>query len=166
MIRRVLEEGRKLQNRVAKIRASNEIDGHSHRILSWNDLVNNRDYMTIRIDVERAYLEDKRLRDACLDMAGTLIAGSGGAIGDRESARLLAVRYLLDELPLLIDSPRIFGNATSAFLYHRAPDLMADLFDGRFTLKPSKFQGYFIVEDEMEAGPRSPPALTGARMAA
>jgi len=34
---------------------------------------------------------------------------------------------------------------------------MTDLFGGRFTLKPSEFQGYFVVEDDREASPAARP---------
>jgi cyclo(L-tyrosyl-L-tyrosyl) synthase len=156
VVRRVLEEGRKLRNRVAKIHARHAIDAGKHGILAWSDLAGNRDYLTIRIEVERAYLDDRRLRDSCLDMAGALVSGWEGQAAGHETARLLAVRYLLDELPLLIDSPRILGGRTSAFLYHRAPPLMTDLFSHRFTLRPSEFQGYFVMEDEVAHDPARP----------
>lgn len=156
-VRRALEEGRKLHNRVSKIRTNHAIDARKHKILSWNDLANNRDYLTIRIDVEHAYHEDEKLREACLDMADSFVSASEPSAARRESARRLAVRYLLDELPLLIDSPRIFACPASAFLYHRAPPLMADLFDGRFTLKPATSQGYFIVTDRQHDPLQAPP---------
>lgn len=149
-VRRARKEGRKLHNKIVRIHAEEGIDSDAHRLLTWDDLVRNDDYLQLRVDVDRAFCTDACFRQACLTMADTLLDPEITDEDDRRAACFLAARYLLDELPLLIDLPSIIKSDSSVFLYHRAPALLKQLFEGRFTLKPSDRQGYFILSDASE----------------
>jgi cyclo(L-tyrosyl-L-tyrosyl) synthase len=52
------------------------------------------------------------------------------------------VRYLLAELPLFLDTPRIAGVQASVFCYHEVPDFLNDVFHRLLALTPASGQGF------------------------
>jgi cyclo(L-tyrosyl-L-tyrosyl) synthase len=144
-VRRARKEGKKLRNKVTRIIAEVAPDsGDRLHLLAWDDLMRNDEYLTLRVEVELAFCTDPVFRDACLAMAGTLLDGDDARSA---AAAMLGVRYLLDELPLFIDSSRIVGSESSVFLYHQAPALFRDLFANRFSLRPADRQGFTILTE-------------------
>jgi cyclo(L-tyrosyl-L-tyrosyl) synthase len=73
-----------------------------------------------------------------------------------EPDRLLAVNYLMAELPLILFGPELFGVQSSTFIYHRSLRLFERLFSGAFSIAPVPGQ-HFVVAHELpeRVGPPS-----------
>ncbi|MFE0025993.1 tRNA-dependent cyclodipeptide synthase [Amycolatopsis sp. NPDC059021] len=97
--------------------AAGDSKPHS-RVHTWTTLAARRPYRLSRERTKRAYAEDPVVRTACREIARLAVRTNTGT--DPADSQLdVAVHYPLAELPLIIDSPAIFGVRSSVFLYHR-----------------------------------------------
>jgi tRNA-dependent cyclodipeptide synthase len=59
-----------------------------------------------------------------------------------------AVRYLLTEIPLFLDTAGIVSQEASVFCYHQRVQFLDDLFKRKLPIQPSIGQGFVIVEPD------------------
>lgn len=141
-VHRARKEGKKLRNRVNRI-----IESHGNAeavglVLDWADLSRNDRYLALCIEAEAAFHSDPQFRDACIGLTEKIlpmIPGADAAIGP---IRMLAVRYVLQEIPFLIDTAGIVGQRNSVLCYHRYEDFHEKIFTGKFKIRPNANQGY------------------------
>lgn len=142
--RAVKKMNRQLQYLRNKImRAAN---GTTPAVLGCAELAARPLYVRRHAELQQRFEADDTFRRACLDTTRWVLAASPEEdIGER--AALLGVRYLLAELPLLLHAPEVTGRATVAFVYHQCPQLIADLYRGRFGDVVSPGQGFVEITD-------------------
>lgn len=116
------------------------------RVLNWSTLFASPDYRARLAEVHRAYRQDPAFRRACQDASGWVLGNRlpTGCRPDPVQTRH-AVRYLLAELPLLLDTPAIAGVPASLFCYHQAPPFIRDLYRHRLSLRPAPGQGFAVI---------------------
>ncbi|MFH8789248.1 tRNA-dependent cyclodipeptide synthase [Streptomyces roseoverticillatus] len=126
-------------------------------------------YLQLRRTAERTYHRDPGIRAACLDVARAAVAGVQGRIMaqpqsverpelSEERPRMsvarpqlseerldIAVRYAWSELPFMLDSPGIFGTASSVLVYHRRIPLIEPLLRDDAALRPAPGQGFVVA---------------------
>lgn len=116
-------------------------------------------YAALRGEAERRFASDEELRAE--------IMGTSSWILDKkltegqpatEDQVLLAVQYFLDELPLFVDSPGIFGVDASCFVYHQRVDFLEKFYSRELSWEPVQGQGFTVVvpddSPELAAGLR------------
>jgi cyclo(L-tyrosyl-L-tyrosyl) synthase len=124
---------------------------------TWTTLANRPAYARLHEQVRRDYAHDPVIRFACRETARAAVRTH---MAEEPSERQVdgAVSYPLAELPLLLDSPAIFGVGSSVFVYHRELGPFTPVFEGRsHCARPSPGQGYAVLT------PDPPAAGTGAR---
>lgn len=117
-------------------------------VLGWQALFPNGRYRALLAEVHRTYRRDAAFRRACQDASGWVLANRlpAGRPPDPAQTRH-AARYLLAELPLLLDTPTIVGAAASLFCYHQAPPFISDLYQHRLAVRPAPGQGFAVIGD-------------------
>ncbi|GAA1244250.1 hypothetical protein GCM10009665_38770 [Kitasatospora nipponensis] len=116
------------------------------RILAGATLDANDRYRALHQEVRARYRADRAFRAACLEGAHWVLERRlppGAA--PTAAQRATAVRYLLGELPLFLDTPGIVGTAESVFCYHRTPLFLRQLFGGELSCRPVPGQGFLEV---------------------
>lgn len=111
------------------------------RVHTWTRLTERNSYLCLRRRVEKHYDDEPWLRQACQQEARTAVANSGGAEPE-PGAPDHAVRYALAELPFFIDSPSIYGVASSVFAYPRPVQLIETLISRPDALARGRGQGF------------------------
>lgn len=120
------------------------IDRPEQRVHTWTRLQDRAAYLDLRRELERRSRREPWLHQACESAARNAVAGSGGAVAS-DSAVQYAVQYALAELPFLVDSPSIFGAASSVFVYPRPIPLVHALLERDDALPRHRGQGYVSV---------------------
>ena len=77
----------------------------------------------------KKYENDIFFKEDCLNASKVMMKGYPDK--DKTVRVELAVQYLLRELPLLLDTPRILGVTSSVFVYHEQIDFYKKLYGGR-----------------------------------
>lgn len=147
-VRRVRQAVNTLRTAAAKaLAACGDREPHLS-VHTWTTLAARPAYRASLTRVRAAYAEDPVVRQACREMARLAVRTNSGAEPD-EAQLDIAVRYPLAELPLIVDSPAIFGAPSSVFLYHREMGPFMALVHGAspmLTLAPG--QAFGIVQED------------------
>jgi cyclo(L-tyrosyl-L-tyrosyl) synthase len=122
---------------------------HKH-VHTWTQMLANTPYTATLRRVRTAYRSDRATRRVCRDNARNTIRHLSGR--EPDPAQLdLAVSYPIAELPMVIDAPRIFGVASSVFIYHRDMELIHPFVNSDSTaLTPGAGQSYAIATPTKE----------------
>ncbi|WP_327090605.1 tRNA-dependent cyclodipeptide synthase [Nonomuraea sp. NBC_01738] len=123
------------RNRVTNTLAA--LDAPQVGVFSWTDLGSRPAYQALRGEMERLYAEDDGFRQRC-------VAALEPALGTREPTTGQvrdAMPFLLSELPLMVDSPAIFGANSSVFCYPKMMPVAEWLYCGMLPIRPSRDQG-------------------------
>lgn len=103
-------------------------------------------YTQLQQDVRQRFEQDAVLREAVMTTSGWILDKRlpEGVTASQEQ-NLLAVEYFLEELPLFVDSPAIFSQPESVFVYHQRVDFLQRLFAGQLPLSPVATQDFWVV---------------------
>lgn len=109
-------------------------------------------YAALRGEAERRFSSDETLRDEIMGTSSWILDKklTEGQQATEEQV-LLAVQYFLDELPLFVDSPGIFGVDESCFVYHQRVDFLEKFYDRQLSWEPADGQGFTVVVPEDDA---------------
>ncbi|ARZ72377.1 tRNA-dependent cyclodipeptide synthase [Streptomyces sp. HU2014] len=123
-------------------------------------------YLRLRRTVERTYHQDPGVRAVCRAVGRSAVAGALAAHartasrpeperepGLSEERLDTAARYAWAELPVMLDSPGIFGVSSSVLVYHRRTPLMESLLQDDSALRPAPGQGFVVVAPAGRASP-------------
>lgn len=110
------------------------------------DFQNNEAFCTSLKAVQEAFERDKFFRQTCLDFTtNKILARKKDDYNTTEVHKLVGVKYLLYELPFLINSKEIFGRPSVVF-YHQPFDIFYQILNGDFpSLKVTSNSGIFVV---------------------
>ncbi|WP_239472411.1 tRNA-dependent cyclodipeptide synthase [Streptomyces sp. NEAU-S7GS2] len=130
------------------------------RIRPLSEIQDITSYRTVRARVDRAVQEDPVFAAACQDMVRTVVKGHPGRSGGATEAHLRAgMNYVMAEAPLFVDSPSVFGVATSTLCYHMSTPVTAHFAGRPAGYSAAEGQGYVVVKPD-EPDPDGAP---GAR---
>lgn len=116
-------------------------DSHLH---TGSSLAANRRYAELRRAADAAYRNDSETRASCRAVVRSVVDTGPGQ--DLTEVQLdTGARYAVAELPILVDSPGIFGVASSVVVYHRPIDLAWPLLGRTSCLERSSEQGFVVV---------------------
>ncbi|AZS69941.1 tRNA-dependent cyclodipeptide synthase [Streptomyces lydicus] len=118
----------------------------------FGDFADNPHYLGLRDEVDRVFATDEGFRRACLAMSRQAVSsrlrtvrGPDACVDDHQAAA--AVRYVLDELPHVLDGATILGREETLMVYHRPWPLWDRIAQGEFPLKVSPRQGFLVLHD-------------------
>lgn len=129
-------------------RALNYVLGNvpSDLIVTNSVLQENQQYVAALNAVETLFHDNEEFRDQCLACTQWVMENQ---ISDfdktNEVALHLGVKYLLEEMPMFLNSPEILGEPSSVFSYHQCPDILKGLYKARTNPILNKDQGFIVM---------------------
>lgn len=118
-----------LKNKVARALARHHISGvdATQIIIDMSVLEKNPRYLELKEHCYTLYHTHQAFRDECDQCTGWVL--NGQSIKDLHQANEnIAVHYILDEMPLFMDTPSIIGVNSSLFTYHQTPEFINYLY--------------------------------------
>ncbi|USQ15401.1 tRNA-dependent cyclodipeptide synthase (plasmid) [Legionella lytica] len=118
-----------LKNKVARALAHHHISGAdaAQIIIDMSVLEKNPRYLELKEHCYTLYHTHSAFRDECDQCTGWVL--NGQSIKDLHQANEnIAVHYILDEMPLFMDTPSILGVNSSLFTYHQTPEFINYLY--------------------------------------
>ena len=119
-------------------------------IVNWSKLSENDRFMNLYGDVRGLFEIDPIFQDACLDASRWVLEKR---VPNEESLTeemlRLAVRYLLAEIPLFIDSAGILGEPSSIFCYHQRVEFIEALMKGKYRIGATVAQGFVVIQPKL-----------------
>ncbi len=161
------EAARRARRRVVnvrrRIRHALRCSSHEHGATSahmLSEFQQSSAYRHVRAQVEDALHNHPPFARACRNMVRSFLPEDTEEEGDREPGpRMRAgLAYVANELPFVIDTPRILGVPSSLSCYHVLPPAVEELFQRPGGLTPAARQGFAVVTP-----PPRPSAEVGNR---
>lgn len=115
------------------------------------DFYNNEGYCTSLKAIQEAFKQDTFFKQTCLDFTtNKILANKKDPANFTENHKLVGVKYLLHELPFLINGNEIFG-CPSVMFYHKPFDIFYQILNGDFpSLTVTSNSGIFVVNLRLE----------------
>jgi tRNA-dependent cyclodipeptide synthase len=130
------------QGTLAELGAS----GAEDRVQTWTRLQARQAYRDSLVRAQAAYENSPSLRAACRSMTAEVLTQAAGRPVTADAAQVdLAVRYVIAEIPLVVDGPGVFGADRTVLVYHRAMGLVSAIRGGGCGLAPGRGQGWAIA---------------------
>lgn len=143
-VHRARQANNMLRNPAINALASHGVIDPEYRVHTWTQLLNRNTYRNLRELVRTSYMTEPVIRQAHRKISHAVIHRISGTTPTEQQIDE-AVGYSLAELPLLLDSPGIFGISSSVFIYHRPFDIIKSLVNNSSILKAVPNQGYIVV---------------------
>lgn len=138
-----------LYNKISKSLARIGYDSHSipSMILNWNQLQENPYFVHKHQEIIERFEEDRDFESACIEASAWVLEGRLPPGAEASENQLFqAVRYLLAEIPLFLDTAAIVGSTSSVFVYHQCVPFIERLVSGGFGCKRNPSQGFVVIE--------------------
>lgn len=141
-----------VRNKIRAALRDLDVDDPDGAILDWAALAGNERYRDLLAQATGLFEADAGFRGVCLEATEWVLRGRLPA-GATPTAEQLgcAVRYLLAELPLFVDTAGIVGEETSVFCYHDRVSFLERFYRSEFALTPAASQGFAVVVDGISA---------------
>lgn len=148
---------RYLNNKIGRARQAVDSSGNRVGLLPWSLVAQQDRYAAAEDRCRTAFATDSEFQAECLAATDEVLENrrrEGYQLSDLD--RVLAVNYLMAELPVILFGPELFGVQTSTFVYHRPLRLLERLFSGEFSIEPVPGQHFVIAQELIEReGPLS-----------
>jgi cyclo(L-tyrosyl-L-tyrosyl) synthase len=102
-------------------------------------------YQALLRSAEEWLASDSALRACCLRLSHAVLSSYLQGVEPTTEQLAQALKYLLAEMPLLMDSPSIFGVESSTAVYHQRVDYIDALYQDRRATRVSESQGFAVV---------------------
>ncbi|QUW85513.1 tRNA-dependent cyclodipeptide synthase (plasmid) [Streptomyces mirabilis] len=133
------------------------------RVLGWAELQGVAAFSRLHAEGHALYTRDEGFRAACREASGWVLAGRLPEGREPDEAQMAcAVRYLLAELPLFLDTPAIVEAESSVFCYHRPPAFLHRLYARELVRHPGPGQGFAVITPTDVDGTESQGVLVPA----
>lgn len=142
-------QGQYLKNKISRVLkgllySENEIE---EMILDWKKLSLNSSFLTLYDEVKMKFDSEINFQKECLEathwvMNKKVLDTSQLTEDDLKTA----VKYLLCELPMFMDTPRIVKKDASVFCYHQRVNFLEQFFAGKLAQRPNVRQGFLVLE--------------------
>lgn len=138
-----------LQNKIQKalLNIGFESEASATMIVNWAYLSRNESFQKLSADVITLFETSTSFKESCIEASSWVLEGRlppGAAITHEQT--LHAVKYLLSEIPLFLDSAGILGADSSVFCYHQCIPFIENLIRGVFDCKRNKTQGFVVIK--------------------
>lgn len=127
--KKTYKQTRYLKNKIIRAGVSigfSEENIHS-RIIDINKLESNTSFTHNKILCYELFEKDHIFREECLIATQWIL--NGYETSEKDIDKEIAVRYLLDEMPLFINTPSILDVPSSVFCYHQTPNFIKTLYN-------------------------------------
>jgi len=114
------------------------------RLVTTSELENNTQYNRILESIFSQFENDPDFRTACMNASKAFIKINTSA--SAKGSANISVEYLIRELPLYLDTPKIVGVQESVFVYHENISFFTDIFVHRENVFLSPNQGHVILK--------------------
>lgn len=116
-------------------------------VLNWETLSINQRYVALYNEVRARFDADLTFQSDCVEASRWVLERRvpEGQTLTQEMLRS-AVRYLLTEIPLFLDTAGIVGKEASVFCYHQRVQFLDSLFNRKLPIRPSLGQGFVVIE--------------------
>lgn len=99
-------------------------------VIDMNVLQKNEFYQNIKNVCYSLYEENAIFRNECDKCTGWVL--NNQAVKDKRLAnKNMAVKYILDEMPLFMNTPAILNTVSSLFTYHQTPEIINYLYNDK-----------------------------------
>ncbi|MEU0042763.1 tRNA-dependent cyclodipeptide synthase [Streptomyces werraensis] len=116
------------------------------RVLGWAELQGVAAFGQLHAEGHALYERDDGFRAACREVSTWVLAGRLPDGQAPEAAHIdSAVRYVLAELPLFLDTPAIVQAEASVFCYHQPPQVLRRLYERELVRHPAAGQGFAVI---------------------
>ena len=112
-----------------------------------NKLQFNTSFIKLKAICYELFKNEHDFRDECLSATQWILNGYQNA-SKQEVDRSMAVHYLLEEMPLFLDTPSILEIPSSLFCYHQTPNFIKTLYNNNRRSFLSLQQGFVEVSFE------------------
>jgi cyclo(L-tyrosyl-L-tyrosyl) synthase len=141
-----------LKNKI--FRALNQLGYSEHEstklIINISSLERNPSYVAAREKCYQLYNSKLDFQNACNNCTDWVLNGYNMNHSNFTNLHI-AVRYLLDEMPLFINSTNILNTSTSIFIYHQFPSFINYLYNQTSYDMVSKHQGFIYVNQKADS---------------
>lgn len=96
-------------------------------IIDMSNLEQNSVYQKHKNECFNLFENDLHFRTDCFEATEWILSGYQ-APSNREADKQIAIRYLLEEMPLFLDTPSILNLNSSMFCYHQTPAFIKNLY--------------------------------------
>lgn len=116
-------------------------------VINWEILSTNERYLALYDEIQNRFETDELFQADCIE-ASRWVLERRVPEGQSLTQEMLksAVRYLLTEIPLFLDTVGIVGKEASVFCYHQRVQFLDDLFNRKLPIQPSVGQGFVVIE--------------------
>ncbi len=138
---------RYLNNKIGRAREAVGTVANRLGLLPWTQVARLDGYAASEQRCRNAFATDREFQQECFAATDDVLQNrrrEGHEPSHRQ--RLVAVDYLIAELPLILNGPELFGVQTSTFVYHRSLRLFERIFSGDFSIRPSLGQHFLIAQ--------------------
>ncbi|RKT88290.1 cyclo(L-tyrosyl-L-tyrosyl) synthase [Saccharopolyspora antimicrobica] len=151
------EECNRVYNRVVRAWEQAGLEPAPHRWHRLSDFAGSARYRALLAQAEDAVTRPSPLRAACLETSRAVLESRkpGESFTDEQIER--GARYVVAELPFIVDTPSILGVPSSLSFYHRPAGFIREVISGRGGLRPAPGQGCALIrpaEDDPDDGSR------------
>lgn len=118
-----------LKNKVARALVQRQLDhiDTNKLIIDMDYLENNQAYLELKKACYALYNKNPEFQKECDQCTGWVL--NGHAVKDSHRANNnIAVQYILNEMPLFMDTPSILNTPSSLFSYHQTPQFINYLY--------------------------------------
>ncbi|WP_299585827.1 tRNA-dependent cyclodipeptide synthase [uncultured Microbulbifer sp.] len=136
-----------LHNKVYRVVASGSIESE---LVDSVWLEQSESYSSTYCEVEQKFNSDESFRAGCLETSRWVLEHHSAKGQVTIDMMLMAVRYLLAELPVILHSADIVGSESACFCYHSCPKFLNDLFREGDEEVMGRRSGYVIVKNDDE----------------
>ncbi len=131
-----------LENKCREIMKRFNLDA---RIIRWKSIRESQQYLSVLSKIERAYNAEIGFREAIREMTAKVLSnGKMVSTSDKEIEE--GIKFLFKELAFIVYSDRILQEQKTAYVYHKTMHVMKDIFENRYSFRPSPNVGFLTVE--------------------
>lgn len=147
----------RIRNRTVRACATAGVPADRSRILLLSEVAEQSAYQDARQRCEEGLADDAELREICLRPARHILRThlQGREPTPEQTER--AMGYLLAEMPLMLDSPRLLDVASSVLIYHQHMEFFERIVLGKSTLTMSDRQAFAVVRPTTPHHPEGTP---------
>jgi cyclo(L-tyrosyl-L-tyrosyl) synthase len=124
--RKTRENDKTLRKNVCKALSSFSHPQSNSCILYMSDLLKNEQYLTVYKEILKQFERNEDFRSMCLKFSEEILLSKNQT--NKPLNPLIAVPYLLYELPFFLNTPYILGVDSSVTIYHSTPNLVTQLY--------------------------------------
>jgi cyclo(L-tyrosyl-L-tyrosyl) synthase len=145
-------QGQYLRNKVRRALLDVGVEDPDEIILDSDTLSGNARYGDVLEQANRLFESDPYFARDCLEASHWVLDKRLDHSPSDEQLRS-AVRYLIAELPLFLDSAGIAGTESSVFVYHQSIPFLRRLYEGRLPIRPVPRQGFAVLTSDSAEDP-------------